>query len=115
MCVEDPFSQIRSHFGKYSENLAKVASELPHSMHLYNQSVENIMPVNNFVKKAVCVSCETLYNFKDCYKTVGLNNTIILHCTNKPFQKQCGELLMKEIIDRRRKGATVGGAQKLWW
>ena len=88
---------VFKYFGNYSENLTEVASELPHSLYLYNQSVENIMPVNNFVKKAVCMRCETLYNFKDCFKTIGLNK-IIMHCTNKPFKKECGELLMKEVI-----------------
>jgi len=84
------FIVVFEYYGNYLENLVKLASKLPHSMYLCNQSVDNIMPVNNFVKK-VCMRCETLYDFKDCYK----NNLLKQIIKHKPFKKG---LLMEEVI-----------------
>lgn len=88
---------LLQYLSKYSTHLSELAARFPRSMHQYNNSLEKIVPINKFMKQAVCVKCETLYSFEDCYKKTRFNTTVKC-CAYKPFQKSCNHPLMKEIV-----------------
>ena len=51
---------LLQYLSKYSTHLSELAARFPRSMHQYNNSLEKIVPINKFMKQAVCVKCETL-------------------------------------------------------
>ena len=80
--------------GKYSPDVASIASIFPSKMRHFNKTVEKDC---QFERRAACVSCDSIYIFDDCLQNV---SSIVSgkRCTFKPFKKECNELLMKEVV-----------------
>ena len=54
--------------GKYSPDVASIASIFPSKMRHFNKTVEKDC---QFGRRAACVSCDSIYKFDDCLQNVG--------------------------------------------
>ncbi len=89
--------------GNYSPKIATIALQYSRKMRELNKNIEDDC---QFMRKAVCIKCDSVYNFDECLDKVGsLVQPKI--CAYKLFNKQCSSLLMKEIV-------TCNGNRRLY-
>ena len=88
------FGILLTFLGKYSPDVASIASIFPSKMRHFNKPVEKDC---QFERRAACVSCDSIYKFDDYLQNMG-SIVSAKRCTFKPFKMECNELLMKEVI-----------------
>lgn len=92
------FCILFSFLGKYSPVMSEIASLLPQTLYKHNFLLTDGNHFTMFERRAVCKSCNTLYELKDCLRKAGTVVIGINRCTLKPFTRTCNAYLMKEII-----------------
>lgn len=88
--------------GKFSDKIAIIANLVPTSLFKYRQHAANISyGTDSFEKRVACKKCFSLYTYDECLLKAGSVITV-KSCSFEPFRsprsRQCGELLMKEVI-----------------
>lgn len=89
-------------FGKFSNKVVEIASQLPKTLHAQNGAFDTIAGnVDSFEKRAVCVKCHSLYTFRECIQggTAGTINVCSYRAVkSRQNRTRCGSPLMKRIV-----------------
>ena len=100
------FHYLFSTISKHSPNLSALATLFPTS--LYKAHKFYNIKKDSFEKYVICKKCGSLYNFKDCFETIGsvthpkvCIHTRFRHHPHRSRRRPCGSQLIKKVVTKQ--------------